>query len=202
MIGTASGALSQLGLPEKVLNQQLANIAAGYAVTYVLGYILTLLFVPFVAPKLMGIDLKEEAAKLEAELSGGTPPKNENLAYRKFQARAYRVSTAAGRTVKDDRGRDRPPHRGRADRPQWRRCRAEGGHRLEAGDDVVIAGPTAAIVAAKPVIGTEIDGDEILRAIPGNVVDVLVNERDLHGRILQESPTGSATMRAAYSCAS
>ena len=78
-----------------------ANIAAGYAVTYVLGYILTLLYVPFVAPKLMRVDLKEEAAKLEAELSGGSPPKNENLPYRKFQARAYRVSTAAGRTVKD-----------------------------------------------------------------------------------------------------
>ena len=93
MIGTASGALSQLGLPEKVLNQQLANIAAGYAVTYVLGYILTLLFVPFVAPKLMGVNLKAEAAKLEDELSGGAAPKNENLAYRKFQARAYRVST-------------------------------------------------------------------------------------------------------------
>ncbi len=101
MIGTASGALSQLGLPEKVLNQQLANIAAGYAVTYVLGYILTLLFVPFVAPKLMGINLKAEAAKLEDELSGGAAPKNENLSYRKFQARAYRVSTAAGRTVKE-----------------------------------------------------------------------------------------------------
>ena len=27
--------------------------------------------------------------------------KNENLSYRKFQARAYRVSTAAGRTVKE-----------------------------------------------------------------------------------------------------
>ena len=98
MIGTASGALSQLGLPEKVLNQQLANIAAGYAVTYVLGYILTLLFVPFVAPILMGVNLKAEAAKLEDELSGGAPPKNENLSYRKFQARAYCVSTAAGRT--------------------------------------------------------------------------------------------------------
>jgi putative transport protein len=48
----------------------------------------------------MRIDLKEEAAKLEAQLSGGTPPKTENLAYRKFQARAYRVSTGAGRTVK------------------------------------------------------------------------------------------------------
>src|SRR5438094_701896 len=97
----SSGALSQLGLPEKVLNQQLANIAAGYAVTYVLGYILTLLFVPFVAPKLMGVNLKAEAAKLEDELSGGAAPKNENLAYRKFQARAYRVSTAAGLTVKE-----------------------------------------------------------------------------------------------------
>src|SRR3954454_6266927 len=101
MIGTSSGALSQLGLPEKVLNQQLANIAAGYAVTYVLGYILTLLFVPFVAPRLMGVNLKTEAAKLEEELSGGAAPKNENLAYRKFRARAYWVSTVAGRTVKE-----------------------------------------------------------------------------------------------------
>ncbi len=43
---------------------------------------------------------------------------------------------------------------------------------LEAGDDIVIAGRTAAIVAAKPVIGSEIDADEILKAIPGNVLEV------------------------------
>jgi len=67
MIGTSSGALTQLGLAEDVLRQQLANIAAGYAVTYILGYILTLLFVPFAAPWLMGVDLKKEAALLEAE---------------------------------------------------------------------------------------------------------------------------------------
>ena len=42
VIGTASGALAQLDLPKDLLNQQEANIAAGYAVTYVLGYILTL----------------------------------------------------------------------------------------------------------------------------------------------------------------
>ncbi len=100
MIGTSSGALAQLGLTDEVLRQQQANIAAGYAVTYILGYILTLLFVPFVAPWLMGIDLKEEAAKLEAELSGGkAPPKSGNFGYQKFKARAYRVATAAGQTV-------------------------------------------------------------------------------------------------------
>jgi putative transport protein len=186
VIGTASGALAQLGLSKDALNQQEANIAAGYAVTYVLGYILTLLFVPFVAPKLMGVDLKKEAAKLELELSGGTPPKTENLSYRKFQARAYRVSTGAGRTVKAieeevgsrtvierivRNGADVQPHLDTV---------------LEAGDDIVIAGPTAAIVAAKPVIGNEIDADEILRAIPGNVVDVLVDNRKLHGLSIKQ----------------
>ena len=186
VIGTASGALAQLGLPAEMLKQQEANIAAGYAVTYVLGYILTLLFVPFVAPRLMGIDLKAEAAKLEAELAGGTPAKADNLAYRKFQARAYRVSAAAGRTVEAieaeiggrtvierivRNGADIPPNRASI---------------LEAGDDVVLTGPTAAIVDAEPVIGPEVDSDELLRSLPGNVIEVLVENRRLHGRSIRD----------------
>ncbi|PDT91069.1 transporter [Bradyrhizobium sp. Y36] len=186
VIGTASGALAQLGLSKDLLSQQEANIAAGYAVTYVLGYILTLLFVPFVAPKLMRIDLKAEAKKLEAELAGGDPPKTENLSYRKFQARAYRVTAGAGRTVKSieeeigsrtvverivRRGADVEPHLETV---------------LEAGDDIVIAGRTAVIVAARPIIGTEIDADEILKAVPGNVIEVLVDNRHLHGLSIQD----------------
>src|SRR5262249_16926637 len=101
MMGTASGAIEQLGLPPDLLKQQQANIAAGYAVTYICGYILVLLFVPLVAPRLMGVNLKEEAAKLEAALSGGTPGKVGNLLYRRLQARAYQVSVAAGRTVSE-----------------------------------------------------------------------------------------------------
>ena len=128
MIGTASAALAQLGLPKTVLEQQEANIAAGYAVTYVLGYILTLLFVPFAAPKLMGVDLKKEAAKLEAELAGGAPPKTENLSYQKFQARAYRVSAGSGADRQGCRGGDRPTDRHRADRPPRRRCPAASGY--------------------------------------------------------------------------
>ncbi|MBR0779921.1 aspartate:alanine exchanger family transporter [Bradyrhizobium iriomotense] len=186
VIGTASGALAQLGLPSDVLKQQEANIAAGYAVTYVLGYILTLLFVPFVAPRLMRIDLKVEAKKLEAELAGGAPPKTENLSYRKFQARAYRISAGAGRTVAaieaeiGSRTVVERIVRGGAD------IKLRHDIVLEAGDDIVITGPTAAIVAAKPILGAEIDAGELLRNLPGNVIEVLVENRELHGRSLRE----------------
>jgi putative transport protein len=66
----ALAALEQLGLSPQVLKREQANIAAGYAVTYVCGYILVLLYVPLIAPWLMGVNLKQEAAKLEAALAG------------------------------------------------------------------------------------------------------------------------------------
>lgn len=186
VIGTASGALAQLGLSESVLEQQEANIASGYAVTYVLGYILTLLYVPIIAPKLMRVDLKAEAKKLEAELASGNPPKIETLPYRKFQARAYRVSAGAGRTVgniEDEIGNrtviERIVRQGSDIEPHPDTV-------LEVGDDIVIVGRTAAIVAAGPVFGTEIDADDILKAIPGNALEVLVDSRKLHGRSIQQ----------------
>jgi putative transport protein len=186
MMGTASGALEQLGLSADRLKQEQANIAAGYAVTYVCGYILVLLFVPLVAPRLMGINLKDEAAKLEAALSGGAPAKQGNLLYRKFQARAYEVSTAAGRTVSE------------IEAAIGRRAAVErilrGGEDVElradtvlqAGDEILLAGPSAVIVAAAPTIGTEIEGEHVMRTVPGDVLEVFVTARELHGLTLTE----------------
>jgi putative transport protein len=186
MMGTASGALEQLGLPADVLKQQQANIAAGYAVTYIFGYILVLLFVPFVAPRLMGVNLKEEAAKLETALLGGAPAKSSNLLYRKFQVRAYRVSEAAGRTLNEIEaqiGRRAVVERIlRHGEDVERRTDSK----LQAGDEILLAGPSAAIVAAGSMIGPEIEGEHVMRSVPGEVVDVYVTARDLHGRTLND----------------
>jgi AspT/YidE/YbjL antiporter-like protein len=186
MIGTATGALAQLGLADDVLRQQQANIAAGYAVTYILGYILTLLFVPFAAPWLMRVNLKEEAAKLEATLSGGKARKTGSLGYQKFKARAYRVATAAGQTVgtiEDHIGQRVAVER--IDRG-GREVDCSRTMILETGDEIVLAGPATALVKAGSWIGPEIEGAEVLREVLGDALGVLVNNRTLHSRSLTE----------------
>jgi aspartate-alanine antiporter len=187
ILGTASGALEHIGLSRDALNQQQGNLAAGYAITYVGGYILVLLYVPFVAPLLMGIDLKEEAAKLEVALSkGGTAKSSSNLAYRKFQIRAYRVTTAAGRTIEDLEGQI-----GR--RATIERVARDGRDlvtsaktKLQVGDELVLSGPSAVLVVASLTVGPEIEGQELLATTSGQVISVSVTASDLHGRTLAE----------------
>jgi aspartate-alanine antiporter len=186
MLGTASGALDHLSLSQDSLNQHQANLAAGYAITYVSGYILVLLFVPLVAPILMGIDLKDEAAKLEAALSVGAPLKQNQLCYRKFQVRAFRVSTAAGLTIGEIEkkiGRratiERLMRRG-SDFPTSRETP------LQAGDEILFSGPSSVLVVASATIGTEIEGQELMSTTAGQVVTVYVTSADLHGRSLAE----------------
>jgi putative transport protein len=186
MMGTALGALETLGLSSDELKQQQTNIAAGYAVTYILGYILVLIFVPFVAPWLMGVDLKEEAKKLEAALSRGGGGKPGNLIYRKFQARAYQVSYAAGRTVKEIEaqiGRRTVVERILRDAGD---VKPSPNAKLHSGDEILVAGPSAVIVSAAPMIGPEIEGESVMRSVPGEVVEVYVTARHLHGRALKD----------------
>jgi putative transport protein len=185
MMGTASGALEGLGLSEAALKQQQANLAAGYAVTYICGYIFVLLFVPFIVPRLMGVNLKDEAAKLEAELAGGAT-KSPNLLYRRLQARVYQVGGAAGRTVREVEAAvgqratiERILHRG-AD------VEVSPDVRLGTGDEVLLAGPSAAVVGAEDTIGPEIEGEHVMESVPGQSREVFVTSSALHGLTLTE----------------
>jgi aspartate-alanine antiporter len=187
VIGTASGALQELGLSPAALKTAQGNVAAGYAVTYVVGYILVLIFVPYVAPRIMGVDLKAEAEKLEASLSGGgEKPSGANLVYRKFQARSHRATKAAGLSVAEIEARlgrrsviERILRNGEDVEPKPDTV-------FEAGDEVLVAGPTAAIVHADAIVGIETDGEEIMRKVPGEAKEVVVENDALHGLSLQQ----------------
>ncbi len=57
---------------------------------------------------------------------------------------------------------------------------------LESGDEVVLAGPAAALLRAGTSIGPEIEGASVLREVLGEALGVLVNNQTLHGRTLSE----------------
>jgi len=72
---------------------------------------------------------------------------------------------------------------------------------LERGDDVVVAGPSAAIISAGTHIGPEIDGTELLHDVTGEVLDVMVDAKGLHGRTIREVAERVGTTPAVSSCA-
>src|SRR6185295_5702341 len=57
---------------------------------------------------------------------------------------------------------------------------------LRANDEILLAGPTAAIVAAAPIVGSEIEGEHFMQSVPGDALEVFVTARELHGRTLSE----------------
>ena len=66
------------------------NIPVAYAVTYLIGTAFIVWFLPNVGPKLMRVNLKEEARKLRAKIaaSGGGEPETLS-AYQALAVRAY-----------------------------------------------------------------------------------------------------------------
>src|SRR3954451_1687922 len=69
VIGTAGDAISRLSITAAEKTSLTNNIPVAYAVTYLVGTAFIVWFLPNMGPKLMRANLKEEARKLQAELS-------------------------------------------------------------------------------------------------------------------------------------
>ena len=69
-IGSATEAINRLSVPEAAKQAMATNVAVAYAVTYIFGTVGATWFLSQVGPKLLGIDLKAECRKKEAELGG------------------------------------------------------------------------------------------------------------------------------------
>src|SRR5438445_8145372 len=94
VIGTASDAIGRLATISDAEKTRLVNnIPVAYAVTYLVGTAFIVWFLPNVGPRLMGVDLKEEARKLQAQVTGkGESEPGVMSALQRFAVRAYRVT--------------------------------------------------------------------------------------------------------------
>src|SRR5206468_4725171 len=93
VIGTASDAIGRLAISAADKTNLTNNIPVAYAVTYLVGTAFIVWFLPNVGPKLMRVNLKEEARKLRAQISGSGAREQEiPSAYQSLAVRAYRVT--------------------------------------------------------------------------------------------------------------
>ncbi|MCA3182078.1 MULTISPECIES: aspartate-alanine antiporter [unclassified Cupriavidus] len=158
IIGTAGDAITKLGLPPDQVKTLQANVAIGYAVTYVFGSLGAIIVCVNILPRLMGTDLKTDAKKVEASMHRGLPQfgPGQAGALPRLVGRLFRVTGAAGKTVKDIEV-------GGEDLVTVEKLQRGGKPLdvtqdtvLEAGDIVLLVGRRDAMVPTALVIGEEV----------------------------------------------
>lgn len=101
IIGTAGDALSRLGLAAAETQKLQANVAIGYAVSYIFGSLGAIIICVNLLPRVMGREIHDDALKAEAERLKGAlvfAPGQEPAAP-EIVGRIYEVGAGAGKSV-------------------------------------------------------------------------------------------------------
>lgn len=189
VIGTAGDAIGRLAISTAEKTSLTNNIPVAYAVTYLVGTGFIVWFLPNIGPKLMRVDLKEEARKLQAQLSGSGQGGPETLsAYQSLGVRAYLVTSPEllNRSVAELEAR--PRH----SRVFISRIRRDGKIIEAAPDTVIQEGDIIAVLTRSELLmsrGTEIGsevGDKELLDFPMEFLDVVVTNKEFVGKSIAE----------------
>ena len=189
VIGTAGEAIQRLSLPDAEKTALMNNIPVAYAVTYLIGTASLVWFIPTIGPKLMGVNLREEGARMQAEIAGSAElGAGVFSAARFFDIRAYRVTNPAfaNKTVAQLEALPKDV------RAYILRIRRDGAIIEATPDTVVRLDDVVAIIGRQELhaergsrAGTEVD-DKALLDIPVESLDVVVTQRALIGKSLAE----------------
>jgi putative transport protein len=187
-IGTASEALHRLGLGADEIKKLEANMGVAYALTYLFGMTAVMFFASRVAPRLMGVNLKEEAHKLEVEMgdSGVKLAPGQFEAFGKIRAQAYIVNAedAVGSTVEDLEARFAVKVMQAAD-PQ-KRIEVTPDLTLQTNYRLALQGQPGNVVQAGQFVGQETANVSALGFI-NEKRDVVVTNKALVGKTLAQA---------------
>jgi putative transport protein len=189
VIGTAGQAIDRLAIPADEKTRLVNNIPVAYAVTYLLGTVVLVWFLPVIGPKLMGIDLKTESKRMQAQASAAAELEPGVVSpVRRLEMRAYELKNESlvDKTIAELESL-------RKDVPVFvLRIRRDGdivdalpSMVIRLGDIIAVATRSGVLAEHDGRIGPEVD-DRALLDIPIEVLDVVVTNRMLAGRTLAE----------------
>lgn len=201
-IGTATEAIKTLGLPEDETTRLVSQIAVADAICYAFGGLGIIIFCSLVGPKLLGIDVVQEALKLEEELEIDRKKPGVGSAWHPFELRAYRVPAGAPIIGKSREEAEKMFPGARMFLVRIRRGEEFfdelKDYTAKEGDVLAIAGRREVLVK---VVGERADevADRELLEVPVEIVDVLVTGRGrgLANRTLDEIAADDA-VRGVY----
>src|SRR5437762_539043 len=189
-MGLSTDAINRLGLPADQAKALLDSMPIAYAVTYMCGTMGSAIVIAVIGPKLLGIDLVAACKDYEEKHGGGKKQLGgPGTAWTRWALRAYKVQPggkAVGLRVAEAESLV----------PDARlfilRIR-RGGEIMDAtadivlkeGDVVAVAGEREVLVNILGAAAVEVEDRELL-AVPVEGVDVLVTNKEVDGKTLEE----------------
>ncbi|VVE39769.1 aspartate-alanine antiporter [Pandoraea nosoerga] len=159
MVGTAIEALNRLGLAPHEFKALQANVVTAYTLTYVFGLITIVLFTNLLAPRLLGIDLRQDSARLAREMEDENGSEIGAPAAPDLVGRSYRVAHTGLTVAALEAAFD-----GRVAVERVRRRSASvaiaQSLTLEPKDEVLLVGRRDAMLDAHALVGPEVAGTE------------------------------------------
>ncbi|NVO57768.1 aspartate-alanine antiporter [Rhodobacteraceae bacterium B1Z28] len=188
-IGVATDQINHLGLSTEQVQTYANQIPIAYAVTYIYGTIGSAIILAKIGPRLIGVDLVAACKEYEAKLGGGAATETgEGIvsAYRAIEARAFDIpegSDLLGQPVKNLL----PGVRIYAERIKRgdQIIEVDDNTMLQAGDIVMFSGRRADLVGLLENSLKESDAPELL-SIPSEKLDVLITNKEVHGKTLEQ----------------
>src|SRR4051794_14928407 len=166
-IGSARDAINQLNAAPEVKSKAVTHLAVAYSVTYLFGSAGIAWFLSQVAPRILGIDLREECARRERELSGGKGEQQAGMSegLGQFISRAFRVRGAngGGHSVAELERGGGGFFSGERVRHGTAVLDAEPGTEIAEGDVVAVVGRREAVLGAGALIGEEVLDNDLLQ---------------------------------------
>ena len=188
-IGTASEAIRALTLPDAQKQQLISHIAVADATCYIFGTAGVIWFCSVLGPKLLRINLRDEARKLEAQLGIKRTKLGVVPAWQPIAVRAYIIPGEAkvvGKTVAEV---ERTVAGGRIFAERIRRNSeifdADPATVFHAGDRVALLGRTDLLVNLVGAAAPEVADPELLD-LPVASFDIYVTAKRFVGKTLQE----------------